>query len=210
MTGQILPNAAPTTDPAPADGDSVTTHAAARLLGVAITTVLNMIERGQLPAWRTPGGHRRIARSDLDRAMDNRHRATKETRNLRVLVVEDDEFLLEAYRDQFTNWNVPVELRLCANGVQAMLEIGRLPPDLLVTDLRMPEIDGFSVVRMLTGDARYADIDIVVISGLSADEIAQAGGLPKGIVHWAKPIPFELLRGYLDARLSRLAKEAIS
>lgn len=206
------PHAAPANSDAPlADGDSVTTHAAARMLGVAVTTVLNMIERGQLSAWRTPGGHRRIARSELDRVLANQRRAvTTETRDLRVLVVEDDEFLLEAYRDQITHWNLPVELRLCADGVQAMLEIGRVPPDLLVTDLRMPKIDGFSVVRTLTGDRRYANIDIVVISGLSADEIAKAGGLPKAIVHWAKPIPFPLLRGYLDAKLSRLAKEASS
>lgn len=208
MVGETTAHTATDPTPAPTDSESVTTHAAARLLGVAITTVLNMIERGQLPAWRTPGGHRRIARSDIDRALANQHRAVKETRDLRLLVVDDDEFLLEAYRGQITNWNLPIDLRLCMGGVQAMLEIGRAPPDLLVTDLRMPGIDGFGVVRALSGDPRYADIDIVVISGLSADEIAKAGGLPNGIVHWAKPIPFALLRGYLDARLSRLAKEA--
>ena len=154
-------------------GNSVTTHAAARILGVAVTTVLNMVERGQLPAWRAPGGHRRIARGE------------------------------------FAGWGLPIDLRLCVDGVSAMLEIGRDPPDLLVTDLLMPEVDGFSVVRTLTGDTRYVGVDIVVISGLSDGEIAQAGGLPKGIVRWAKPIPFGLLRGYLDAKLSRMAKEAM-
>lgn len=193
--------------PAPAENDAVTTHAAAGMLGVSVSTVLNMIERGQLPAWRTPGGHRRIARDEVNRALANQPRAIA-TRQLRVLVVEDDDFLREAYRDQFEHWRLPIELRLCADGVQAMLEIGRVPPDLLVTDLRMPEIDGFSVVRTLHGDARYARIDIVVISGLSADEIAQAGGLPKGVVHWVKPIPFPLLRGYLDAKLAGLARES--
>ena len=190
-------------------GNSVTTHAAARILGVAVTTVLNMVERGQLPAWRTPGGHRRIARSDLDRVLTHQTRTGSQSRNLRVLVVEDDEFLLEAYRGEFAGWGLPIDLHLCLDGVSAMLEIGRAPPDLLVTDLLMPEVDGFSVVRTLTGDARYGGVDIVVISGLSDGEIAQAGGLPKGIVRWAKPIPFGLLRGYLDAKLSRMAKEAM-
>lgn len=192
------------------DGDlnvAITTHEAARVLGVSVTTVLNMIDRGQIPAWRTPGGHRRIARSDLDRAIASQPRAVVVTQNLNVMVVEDDEFLRAAYRDQIASWKQPVDLRLCADGVQAMLEIGRVPPDLLVTDLRMPEIDGFSVVRTLTREPRYARVDIVVISGLSADEVAGAGGLPKGVVHWSKPVPFQLLRGYIDARLSRLAKE---
>lgn len=189
--------------------DALTTHAAARLLGVSVTTVLNMIDRGQLPAWRTPGGHRRITRGDLDRVLTGQARVTVVANNLNVMVVEDDEFLREAYHDQISSWRQPVDLRLCADGVQAMLEIGRAPPDLLVTDLRMPEIDGFSVVRTLTQERRYAKVDIVVISGLSADEIALSGGLPQGVVHWPKPVPFPLLRGYIDARISRLAKELL-
>ena len=187
--------------------ESVTTHETARMLGISVTTVLNMIERGQLPAWRTPGGHRRIARIDVERAITSQPRTATGTRKLQVMVVEDDEFLREAYRGQFESWNLSVDLRLCADGVQAMLEIGRVPPDLLVTDLRMPEIDGFSVVRTLTSDARYAEIDIVVISGLSGEEIVKEGGLPKGVVHWPKPVPFPLLQGYIEARISRLIKE---
>lgn len=188
--------------------DSVTTHDAARILGIAVTTVLNMVERGQLSAWRTPGGHRRIVRSDLDRALKRPPHTGVQPRNLRVLVVEDDEFLLEVYRSEFSLWNLPIDLRLCAGGVSAMLEIGRMPPDLLVTDLQMPEVDGFGIVRTLTGDTRYAGIDTIVISGLSEAAIEQAGGLPTGVVRWGKPIPFGLLRGYLDAKLSQMTKEA--
>lgn len=49
------------------DDTFVTTGVAARLLGVTPQTVARWIDSGRLPAFRTLGGHRRIARADLDR-----------------------------------------------------------------------------------------------------------------------------------------------
>ena len=49
------------------DGDDpvLTTREAARLLGIAVSTAQQWIEQGVLPAWKTPGGHRRVLLSDL-------------------------------------------------------------------------------------------------------------------------------------------------
>jgi excisionase family DNA binding protein len=39
----------------------------ARLLGMAVRSVQMMVDRGELEAWKTPGGHRRISRTSVDR-----------------------------------------------------------------------------------------------------------------------------------------------
>lgn len=47
--------------------DHYTTIEAARLLGMAVRSVQLMVDRGELQAWKTPGGHRRIARESVER-----------------------------------------------------------------------------------------------------------------------------------------------
>jgi len=42
--------------------DDVTSIEAARILGLAVRSVQLMVDRGDLQAWKTPGGHRRISR----------------------------------------------------------------------------------------------------------------------------------------------------
>jgi len=53
--------------PAPAVGDDCSTIEVARRLGMAVRSVQLMVDRGELQAWKTPGGHRRIARASVDR-----------------------------------------------------------------------------------------------------------------------------------------------
>jgi excisionase family DNA binding protein len=58
--------------PAGADDPSLTTREAARLLGIAVSTAQNWIEDGVLPAWKTPGGHRRVRLSDVSALLRER------------------------------------------------------------------------------------------------------------------------------------------
>ena len=83
-----------------------------------------------------------------------------------------------------------------------MVEIGREPPDLLIVDLRIPGIDGFEMIRRLRENPLCADVAIVVVSALTAKEIAAAGGLPPDVTVYRKPIPFQELRGYVQALIA--------
>ena len=47
--------------------DTCTTREVAQLLGMAVRSVQMMVDRGDLEAWKTPGGHRRISRASVDR-----------------------------------------------------------------------------------------------------------------------------------------------
>ena len=55
-------------DPSPAS-DQLTTFEAARILGLAVRSVQLMVDRNELQAWKTPGGHRRISRSSVEQCL---------------------------------------------------------------------------------------------------------------------------------------------
>jgi CheY-like chemotaxis protein len=121
---------------------------------------------------------------------------------LRVMVVDDDELMLELYRCQFELWRLPVALTCMSSTMQALQAIERLAPDLLVTDLSMPGVDGLQFLRELEGSAQLAGMQIVVVSGLQPDRIAAQGGISPNIDVLRKPLDF----GWLRRRVAALAQ----
>jgi CheY-like chemotaxis protein len=113
---------------------------------------------------------------------------------LNIMVVEDDADLLRLYQAKLARWPLPNKVTGMDNAVAALLAIGRGGPDLLITDLNMPEMDGFSMLRILHHAPELAHTTIVVVTGLDEAAIAARGGLPPDIQVLAKPIPFERLQ----------------
>lgn len=183
-----------------------TTSEAARLLEVSNTTVQIMVERGDLRAWRTRGGHRRISLESLHALKSQRTvgaRAGGDSPLLTVLVVEDDQDLKAVYRARFDEWNLPVRVLEASDGVEALLMLERNRPDILLTDLRMSPMDGFELLRRVREYPEFNSTTIVVVTALSEAEIGARGGVPKGVVVYPKPVPFEKLQGFLEASAMR-------
>lgn len=173
--------------------DVLTTRQAARRLGVSLRTVQLWVESGVLPAWKTAGGHRRIARDAIDNLVRERAAALNvevPERRYTVLVVEDEASLRELYRLKLGSWGLPMQILSATNGYEALLLIGRSRPDLLLTDLSMPAMDGFRMLRTLRSSSEYAGLDIIVVTALDEEEIEDRGGLPAGVRVFRKPIPF--------------------
>jgi excisionase family DNA binding protein len=181
-----------------------TTSEAAALLGVSVGTAQFWSESGLLQAWKTDGGHRRISRESVERllhksgtpayAVPRPESSVSLLPRMLVLVVEDDGNLLRLYQTQMARWPFHPEVIAIANAVSALVMIGRRAPDLLVTDLHMPGLDGFGMLRVLRNDPAIANTRIVAVTGLDAAEIEQRGGLPPGVEVLPKPIPFKRLQ----------------
>lgn len=179
------------------------TREAARLLGVSVSTVQMWVDGGELEAWKTVGGHRRISRASIERLLQGQHglaedgvagvQATVPGR-VTVLVVEDDPDLLSLYEAVMTGWGLPLTLLTASNGFDGLVEIGRSSPNLLITDLNMPGMDGFQMLRTLCADQRFDTMKMVVVSGLDRADIEIQGGLPERVELLRKPVPFERLR----------------
>ena len=174
------------------------------LLGVSVGTVQLWVESGLLQAWKTAGGHRRVLRDSVDSLLHKKPvqpqiidtppaKLTFSHRRLSVMVVEDDANLLRLYKANISMWPMAPEVSLINNAVQALLLMGRNCPDLLIVDLHMPGLDGFSMLRVLRTTPEIANTTIVVVSGLGPAEIEQRGGIPADIEILPKPIPFNRL-----------------
>ncbi len=79
------------------------------------------------------------------------------------------------------------------DGVQAYLKTVRLHPDLLLTDLRLPRIDGFELVRRLKSDERARDVPVVAIHDGSIEELAARAELPDTVRVLAGPVELQEL-----------------
>jgi CheY-like chemotaxis protein len=71
-----------------------------------------------------------------------------------------------------------------------------------LADLRMPGIDGVEMLRQLHGHPQFAQVAVIVITGLNDDEIAELGDLPDGTQVLRKPVDMGWLRGYFQAMLT--------
>ncbi len=116
----------------------------------------------------------------------------------RILVVEDDNSLSVLLRlimkVQQDDWDV----NSAATGLEALSQVEKSKPDLILLDIMMPEMDGLEVARRLNGDERYQNLKIVILSALS-DPDTQRRAKEAGVLeYWTKPIsPDELREGML-------------
>jgi len=181
------------------------TAEAAKLLGVSHRTVQLWVEAGTLQAWKTAGGHRRIASASVDRLLAERRRslapAAAIPRQYKVLIIDDDKTLLRLYELEMGGWDLPLELIKASDGFDALLKIGEHRPDLLISDLSMPGMDGFRMVNSLRSNPKQKQLNIIIVSGLDRMTIS-ALGLPADIPVYAKPVPFPQLRAAVEKALS--------
>jgi CheY-like chemotaxis protein len=85
---------------------------------------------------------------------------------LRVLLVEDDRAGRQVYVEWLTHAGFQVEQ--AHNGLQALERALELVPDIVVTDLNIPGIDGYELTRRLKRDPRTSHVPVVAVTGYAA------------------------------------------
>ena len=182
------------------------TSYAAKLLNLSVGSVQTLVEKNELQAWKTQGGHRRIS---IQSIYDYQNRSAlapvaslQEGKHLKVMVVEDDAPTRAMYRKHFDIWDLPIDATITSSAIEALLDIPVLKPQVLLADLRMPGIDGVEMLRQLHNHPQFAQVSVIVITGLSEEEISEYGDLPEGTHVLRKPVDMGWLRGYFEAMLT--------
>ncbi|MEK7858267.1 MAG: response regulator [Elusimicrobiota bacterium] len=173
-----------------------TTFEVAKACGVFHTTVINWVNKGKLKAHCTPGGHRRILLHDLvdfmNRfAMPIPSDLTQHAK--KILIVEDNPAVQRMLKR--TLEPLPgVELQTCVGGLEALMAIGKDAPDLLILDIRIPQVNGLEVCKVLKSSELTRPIKIVAISGepLPAEAASFLKSHADGF--FQKPLPTAELR----------------
>jgi excisionase family DNA binding protein len=143
---------------------------AAEYLGVAQSTVRKWSDSGRLPAFYTPGGHRRFRRSDLDAFLSN-SRGTPLRGGPVILIVDDDARLRE-----FVRVNLEMDgysVREAASAAEGLAALEEEPPDLILLDVMMPEVDGWEMLRRVRERHGVDSIPVIMFSGKADERTAE-------------------------------------
>ena len=128
--------------------------------------------------------------------------ASTAARSGSVLVV-DDNADMRAYLTRLLapHWAV----RTTANGEEALAAVAEQAPDIVLTDVMMPRIDGFELLRRLRADADTRDIPVIMLTARAGQE-ASVEGLEAGADDYlAKPFRTEELLARIRVALERAA-----
>ena len=130
--------------------ESLSTVEAARELGLAVRSVQLMVDRGDLQAWKTPGGHRRISVDSVRRWLSTRSGTLASTvtapRKPVVLLIEDSRHFQNLVRLLVEQHQPGVDLHIADDGVAGLVQCGQLQPDVLLIDILLPGIDGATLI----------------------------------------------------------------
>jgi excisionase family DNA binding protein len=180
------------------DDDVIGTLEAAKRLGVSVRTIQLWVEKGMLRAWKTPGGHRRILRASVEAALGARAGEGADAGAPRILVVEDDLTMQSYYTALIEILRPDAEVRMAADGYEGLVELGRFAPRLMLVDVDMPGMDGITMLNRIASREADLGVRIAVVTGLTAEQVAARGGVPKDIPVYAKPISIDSLSALLE------------
>ena len=185
----------------------MTTFSVARQLGLAVRSVQLMVDRGDLEAWRTPGGHRRIARQSvqdwLARSVNQKGEdlnsgtqalanlvglepaSSKPAKSRHVLLIEDSIHFQNLVKLLLTQEFPEVTLHVADDGIVGLAMAGQLQPDVLIIDILLPSIDGATLITTLRSHPQFSSSLVIVLTALDATQLGPyrfaLGGVP--VVH---------------------------
>ena len=169
------------------------TRDVAQALGMAVRSVQLMVDRGELQAWKTPGGHRRIARASVlqwlaqhgapavptapaapptpsaasaPRFTGAAHSLAPSTRRHQVLLIEDSVHFQNLVRLLLAHDFPQVDLHVAEDGIVGLAMAGQLQPDVLLVDILLPGVDGATLISRLGSHPQFQHSRLVVITSL--------------------------------------------
>jgi len=153
------------------DSEWLTLGQAARFLGVAQSTIRKWSDQGRVPAFYTPGGHRRYRRSDLETFLERSGPGGQTKSGPLVLLVDDDAQVRELVRInlEFEGYTV----REAGDANEGLAAIEEAKPDLVLLDVMMPHVDGWEMLRRMQERYGVGAIPVVMFSGKVDEQAGQ-------------------------------------
>jgi len=85
-----------------------------------------------------------------------------------ILIVDDEESFRDVLKCALKEEGY--QLAEATTGTEAIAKLEEIRPDLLLLDLNLPELDGWGVIRYITRQPKFKDMQVLVISGVMLDE----------------------------------------
>lgn len=152
------------------------TNEAARYLGVSRSSLTNWIRQGKLKGGATPGGHYRFTVRELDEFAAERGLTTfpeNFSGAARILIVDDDEAFREFVTDALGVFR-GYEIKEASDGMKGAMLVGSWKPDLIVLDIRMPNMDGCELLSLIRENPETAEAGVIVASAHLSGELTES------------------------------------
>ena len=126
-----------------------------------------MVELGELIAWKTRGGHRRILASSLEQQLQRRKRAMRQKSTQKCIAMgifrrtENSLELLEALQ----TWQLKVEMEIAIDSLEGLMKSVSLAPDLIFLDALIPPVEQVHLIHYLSKNQDTQRTPILVDEG---------------------------------------------
>jgi excisionase family DNA binding protein len=181
----------------------LSTRQSAKILQVSLGTVQKMVELGELIAWKTRGGHRRILASSLEQQLQRRKRAMRQktTQNCVAMGIfrrsENGQELIESIAD----WQLKVDMEMAVDSLEGLMKAVSIAPDLIFLDALIPPVEQVHLIHYLSKNKDTQRIPILVDEGfikLHPGVVALADENSGGKNPLSESIKKELENGLID------------
>ncbi len=144
---------------------------------------------------------------EQDAGFPSRHQLANADARARVLVADDNSDMRGYLRELLEPY---YEVEVVADGQEALASARRQPPHLLVSDVMMPRMDGFQLLRALRAEPELGDVPTILLSARAGEEAVIEGLEAMADDYLVKPFSARELLARVGAQLqlSRLRKEA--
>ena len=176
---------------------------AAKRCAISRWTLMKCVNSGELKASRTPGGHYRILKEDLEDFIIKKKMyplVHNNYSNKRILIVDDDLQVQKLFTIMLSSKKYEIET--ASSGFQAGAKVVKFKPDLILLDLFMPEMSGFEVCKQIKKGPETSQIKILALTGydskVNRERIMEAGADD----YMAKPVMRDLLLRHVEDLLN--------
>ncbi|MBT8357828.1 MAG: response regulator [Deltaproteobacteria bacterium] len=176
---------------------------AAKRCAISRWTLMKCVNSGELKASRTPGGHYRILKQDLEDFIIKKEmypQVYNHSLNKRILIVDDDLQVQKLLTVMLSSKQYIAET--ASSGFEAGAKVVKFKPSLIILDLVMPEMSGFEVCRQIKKNPETSYMKIMVLTGHDSKEnregIMEAGADD----YLVKPVEKNVLLEHVEHLLS--------
>ncbi|MDP2586818.1 MAG: response regulator [Candidatus Komeilibacteria bacterium] len=90
-----------------------------------------------------------------------------------ILLIEDEEMLANMYETKFKNEGF--DIRKALDGETGLQLAGEIKPDIILLDIIMPKLDGFSVLKKIKENDKLKSVPVILLTNLGQDEDIKKG-----------------------------------
>lgn len=164
---------------------------AAKLLHVAPTTIRHWAQIGRLPFITTPGGHRRFDKNDILSLMSQPKKNVKNS--FSILIIEDDKEFADMLIQFLDNLFPHAKMKIAYNPFDAGDLLHTFKPDVVMLDLMMVGMNGFSICHRIKSTPATANISVIAMTGALTDDNVNRIVALGAETCFGKPLDFTLL-----------------